>query len=245
MDRQIKYYYKIIKIAFILYKNLLRVSIIVILLFISFNIYSKNNPQDLFIIEQYQKNQKYSKSIDELQEQSVLLNNKLTVQDERIKQLNKLVIDSVKSNAIKKITNNTNNKITISNKEYRNARNLVLSEQYKKAILEFEKYIKKYPNADNIADALFWQASSYMANKEYAKASHKYLLFQINHKNHYKVPNALYKLAIAQYELGLADKSEIIFKSIIRRFPNHTITKFAKQSLKELTKNKKSIAKIP
>ncbi len=227
MDWQInKYYYQIIT---------------TILLFISFNVYPNDNKQDLFIIEQYQKNQHYSKSIDELKEQLLLLDKKLIEQDKKFQELNKFVADGIKNSTVKKTLNNKEDNITIGNKEYRNARNLVLSEQYEQAILEFEKYISKYPNADNIADALFWQASSHMANKEYAKASHKYLLFQINYKNHYKVPNALYKLAIAQYELGLADKSEIIFKSIIRRFPNHRIAKLAKQSLAELSKNKKSI----
>lgn len=200
------------------------------------NTYAQGNNGELSILKQYQKNKEYDEKINNLTEQLVLINNKLDTQKAQYSELKKIISNNTNTKNISK-NNDINNIVVVANKSYRNARNLLLAEQYDNAIAALKKYTEEYPQAANIADAKFWLASAYMANKNYAKASHQYLLFQIHYQSHYKVPRALYKLAIAQYELGLPDKAEILFKSIVRRFPNNKIASLAKQSLAELNKN--------
>ena len=233
----------------VLVKYLANLSIFITLSF-NVNICSyaqNNNPIDAFIIKQHEKNNEYSEKIIQLNIELEKLKIKLISQEKTYKELKKIIIND--KLAASKATTSKDEKdkyiVEISNKDYRNARDLVLSEQYNLAIKGLKAYITKYPKAENIADARFWLAGSYMANKNYLEAINGYLLFLAKHKKHYKTPDALYKLAIAQYELGFKKKSEIIFKSIVSRFPNNKVTKLAINSLYELFVRNKIIKTTP
>lgn len=204
-------------------------------LFLSFN--SSGDALDNFILSQQEKNEKYSEEIFELKEKISQLEQKLYNQDVAQKLFKKGVFEQFidkKAQKPKKTITKVN--YVASNRSYRNARDLVLDGQYEKATTAFITYINDYPDGGNIAEARFWLANSYAAQNNFNEASKGYMMFTIQHKTHYKVPNALYRLAVSQYELGYKDKANRLIKSIIRRFPNHRIIPEVKKSLIKFNK---------
>ena len=190
---------------------------------------------DKFIIKQYQFNKAYTEQINTLKESIAQLNYQLEQQE---KDYQALKNSTFRTQTVKK-DQPIKNSIVIGNRAYRHARNLMRSEQYEKAIKALTQYIKDYPDSENVSDAKFWLANSYAANSEFDHAARKYLLFTIQHPEHHKIPNALYRLAIAQHEIKQSDKAKIILKSIVRRFPQHKITASAKKSLELLEQSVK------
>lgn len=191
-----------------------------------------------FIIKQYQQNKLVNSHIEKLSESIAQLTYKLRQRqkDNQTQGQSELIIAAQKSaqkSAVKQAKT-----IAIGNKAYRDARNLLLSGQYKPAIKALSEYITLYPNSQKIADARFWLAKSYAATGQYDYAARKYLLFSVQHRSHYKIPNALYQLGISQYELGKKDKAILIFKSVLNRFPSHRIIALVKKSLSILEASK-------
>lgn len=195
---------------------------------------------DKFIIKQYQQNKLTNRQIEELKESIAQLTYKLRQRQKnnQIQSQNEIIIatqESAKKSNKAKVTKAKT--VVIANKAYRDARSLLLSGQYEQAIKAFSEYTALYPNSQKIADARFWLAKAYAATEQYDYAARKYLLFSIQHRTHYKIPNALYQLGITQNELGKKDKAILIFKSILSRFPNHQIIALVKKSLSHLEIN--------
>lgn len=196
-----------------------------------FSIANGNDALNRFKIEQGQLNQSYQQQINALKETVANLQHQLSQSHQNNEPFKNVVLSSAKVPIDKK----NQKKI---NQDYRDARSLILSGQYKLAIEALSNYIKLNPKADNTADSYFWLANSYIANNQFDDGSKKYLLFITKYPKHHKIPKALYHLGLAQFELGHPEKSILLFKSILRRFPQHRVISKVKESLRRLESSK-------
>lgn len=210
----------------------------------STGITNEDNAINNFITKQYQVNIEQIKEIESLKESITQLTYQLQQIKANYKSLSDGIAFNLKNNqAIVQKKLKSSQSVIISNKAYRQARNLMRSEQYDRAIKALSQYLKDYPKSENYAEAKFWLANSYAANGQFGHAARKYLLFSIQHKNHSKIPDALYRLAIAQNELGQADKAKLILDSVARRFPQHKIIELVNKSLAVLKRSQAITAK--
>lgn len=207
-----------------------------ILVVLATNLYANETAIERFIIKQYEKNKQYTQQIKALEESTVQLKRQLERQNRAYHQLQETLLSTHQATKTSKIT--PQKTVALNNTDYRHARNLAFSGEYKKAITALLAYIEKYPNAQNIADAKFWLASSYVADGHFSDGAEKYLRFVNEHPQHYKIPDALYRLGIVQHELGSTKEAVALFESIIRRFPQHSIIPQVKESLRRLEKAK-------
>ncbi len=186
-----------------------------------------------FITKQTLQNQQYKTKINQLAEQITQLKHKLDKQNKEIKSL-QILLNTNLAKATAATSSLDKSADIIINKQYRQARYLILSGQYQQAIKAFNDYLSNNTDASNIAEAQFWLASSYAANSQFDNSVRNYLKFIIDYPTHHKIPEALYNLSIAQNELGQPQKSVLLLKSVLRRFPQHKIIPQVKESLRRL-----------
>lgn len=121
---------------------------------------------------------------------------------------------------------------------YDNALALYNDGRYEESMDAFEKFIKIFPKSDRGDNAQFWIGESFYSLKQYEKAILAYEEVIKKYKKGNKVPNAMLRQAMAFLLLKKPDKAaaRIRLKEIVRKYPQSTEAKIAKQKLKTLKK---------
>jgi tol-pal system protein YbgF len=127
-------------------------------------------------------------------------------------------------------------------KIYKNARSLLITDQYSQAIDLFKQYLKTYPNNNYASDAHYWLAKTYLAKGDYHQARKTFVTFQQDSPLHHKYANSLFELARVYVELKHNQKAQKLLKKMINKYPSHSVINQAKQLLKKISP-KKSVNK--
>lgn len=119
---------------------------------------------------------------------------------------------------------------------YSNARNLLLTDQFKQAIIVFKQYLNDYPDNSNADDAHYWLARSYYSLQDYKNAKQTFIAFQQDNPKHHKFSNSLIELARVHIEMGENENAVELLNLMIRKTPNHSSINKAKRLLNNLLK---------
>ena len=103
------------------------------------------------------------------------------------------------------------------------------SGRYQSAILGFETFLQRFPNNSYASNAQFWLADCYFNQQQYLVAIREFERVLNEYSGAPKNPDALYKIAIAQLQLGASDEARQAIDTLNRRYPKSTATQKAQE----------------
>jgi tol-pal system protein YbgF len=170
-----------------------------------------------FFINQFKSKVEASQTKIEILENKITM---LTAQLEEIKEVGLLNPDQIK---------NLDEFKTIEN-----GLTLINTEEYSKAALIFEKFIKEKPKSKFIDTAIFWNAESYFLQADYAKAVGEYQKIIKKYPKSIKVSPSIYKQGLSFFKRQSFDEAKLFFKKVIKEFPQSREANLAKQKVEEI-----------
>lgn len=96
---------------------------------------------------------------------------------------------------------------------------------FSNAIKQFKAIIAAGADQQIVADASYYLAVSYVANKQYKSAMVVAKKFVAENSQHEKSPDALRIIYISQTQLGMANDAAITAKLLVKKYPNSTAAK--------------------
>lgn len=119
-------------------------------------------------------------------------------------------------------------------KEYDGAWKLLQGKDYRGAIAQFKRFLRKYPKSNFADNAQYWVGESYYALKEFDQAILEFDVVRRKYPNGDKVPAALLKQGYAFAELGDRVDARLILQELIDRYPKSTEAQKAKSKVDSL-----------
>jgi tol-pal system protein YbgF len=98
----------------------------------------------------------------------------------------------------------------------------------------FQSFLKEHPKSDNADNAQFWLGEIYYREKWYEKAILEYQKVLERYPKGNKVRGALLKQGFAFLSLGDKDNARLILKELVRKYPDSSEAKIAKDKLSTL-----------
>lgn len=120
------------------------------------------------------------------------------------------------------------------NKMFDNAFTDLKSGNYDLAILQFEEFIRQFPDTPRTDDAQYWLAECHYGKRDYARAIIEFEKVEKNYKQSDKLGPSLFKLARSFEETGNKVKACAAFKRITKDFADSFEARQAGDKLKEL-----------
>ncbi len=184
----------------------------------------------------------HNKKIKRLVKKNRALKGQIEKLEERQKQSSKKIAELFNLYEYKKsskVVEQTMLRVREHNKKarkiYTNARSLLVTDQYDKAIESFKKYLDIYPDNNHASDAKYWLAKSYFAKGDYQNARNTFIEFQQQSPLHHKYSNSLFELARVYVELNQSDKATKLLDIMLKKFPNHNSINRVNQLISEIT----------
>lgn len=124
---------------------------------------------------------------------------------------------------------------TLSPQEvYNMARSDYLKGNYQLAIEGFIIYRENFPESPLADNALYWVGECYFSQKKFEEAILQFNELILSYPRGDKIAAAYLKKGISLTEQGKKEKSLVVFKLLISKFPLEEETKIAQQKIKEL-----------
>lgn len=99
----------------------------------------------------------------------------------------------------------------------------------------FQAFLKDHPKSENADNAQFWVGEVYYREKWYEKAILEYQKVIEKYPKGNKVRSALLKQGFAFLNLGDKDNAKLILKELVRKYPDSSEAKIAKDKLDKLS----------
>jgi tol-pal system protein YbgF len=106
--------------------------------------------------------------------------------------------------------------------------------KYEKARVEFQNFVKQYPDTEYSDNAQFWIGECYYFENKYEKAISEYEKVVKNYPKGNKVPYALLKQGFSFLNLGDKSSARLILQQIIKNYPNTNQARIAREKLIEI-----------
>lgn len=119
-------------------------------------------------------------------------------------------------------------------KDYDEGWNLLKSKDYRGAIAQFKKFLRKHPTSSFADNAQYWVGESYYALREFDQAILEFDAVRRKYPNGDKVPAALLKQGYAFAELGDKVDARLILQEVIDRYPQSTEAAKAREKVRAL-----------
>ena len=103
-----------------------------------------------------------------------------------------------------------------------------------KARRKFEAFLKQYPNTELSNNAQFWIGETYYQKKDFEKAILEYEKVITQYPEGGKIPVALFKEALAFFELGDKENARRLLRGLIERYPYSYQAEIAKRKLETI-----------
>ncbi len=103
------------------------------------------------------------------------------------------------------------------------------SGRYQSAGHGFEAFLQRFPNNSYASNAQFWLADCYFNQQQYPVAIREFERVINEYSGAPKSPEALYKIAIAQLQLGATDEARQAIDTLNKRYPNSPATQKAQE----------------
>ncbi len=102
------------------------------------------------------------------------------------------------------------------------------------AILGFQNYLKEYPNATQVPQAIYWTGQAYYNKAAYADAVSFFEQIESRFPEHDIAPNAMFKKGLSYIKLSKQDLAKETLQKVIDRFPQSDEARLAKDKLESL-----------
>jgi tol-pal system protein YbgF len=112
---------------------------------------------------------------------------------------------------------------------YKVAFNLIRAKRYPEAINALEAFIARYPQADLAGNAHYWLGEVYVVKRQTETAIRQFERVMHDYPEHRKVPDALYKAALAWHKLGNTTKGDRLLDQVIRQYPDSSAARLARE----------------
>ena len=99
---------------------------------------------------------------------------------------------------------------------------------------KFEAFLKQYPNTELSDNAQFWIGETYYLKKDFERAILEYEKAIVKYPEGDKIPAALFKQALAFFELGDKTNARNLLKRVIEKYPNSDQAEMAKKKLETI-----------
>lgn len=106
--------------------------------------------------------------------------------------------------------------------------------KYNRARVEFQKFLKQFPDTEYSDNAQFWIGECYFFEKEYEKAILEYEKVIKNYSRGNKVSYALLKQGLSFSKLGDKSSAKLLLQQVIKDYPNTNQAKIARAELAEI-----------
>ncbi len=103
------------------------------------------------------------------------------------------------------------------------------SGRYQSALHGFEAFLRRFPNNSYASNAQFWLADCYFNQQQYPMAIREFERVINEYSGAPKSPEALYKIAIAQLQLGATDAARQAIDTLNQRYPKSPATQKAQE----------------
>jgi tol-pal system protein YbgF len=102
------------------------------------------------------------------------------------------------------------------------------------AIDGFKMYREQFPESPLVDNSLYWIGECYFSQEKYPEAIEQFNELLLNYPRGDRIPAAYLKKGISLMELSQKEKSLIVFKLLISKYPLEEETKIAQQKIREL-----------
>ena len=99
---------------------------------------------------------------------------------------------------------------------------------------KFEAFLKQYPNTELSDNAQFWIGETYYLKKDYERAILEYEKAIVKYPEGDKIPAALFKQALAFFELGDKANARNLLRRVIEKYPRSEQAEIAKKKLETI-----------
>lgn len=113
-------------------------------------------------------------------------------------------------------------------KRYAQAYALVKERKFEESVDALHTFIEDYPNGELTGNAYYWLGEVYLVLPQLEQAKQSFLILISTFPDHRKLPDAIFKLAVAYDRLLDPVNSEKYLKKVQGDFPNSTAAKLAK-----------------
>ena len=105
--------------------------------------------------------------------------------------------------------------------------------KYKEAAAAFAAFVQKYPSSELAANAQFWLANAWYAQRNCYKTIENHSIVVQKYPTSPKAPDALLTIATCQQELGNATGARRSLETLVSRYPGTPAADTAQQRLKK------------
>jgi len=119
-------------------------------------------------------------------------------------------------------------------KLYDDAYLLFKQKRFSRARADFAELLKRFPNSEFSADAVFWIAESYFLERKDEEAILEYEKVIKKYPNNKRIPEAMLKQGMAFARIGDVQSARIIFQRIIQMFPGSASARNAQKELEKV-----------
>lgn len=102
----------------------------------------------------------------------------------------------------------------------------------------FTTYLKSFPRSDAADDAQFYVGECQLSDNKFAAAMDSYSRVISNYPKGDKLPDAYYKLGVAFDWLGQPERAKESWETLMKNFPDSTLSRLAKQQLDRLSRGR-------
>lgn len=96
------------------------------------------------------------------------------------------------------------------------------SGHYQTAVHGFETFLQRFPNNSYASNAQFWLGDCYFNQQQYPLAIQEFERVLNEYQNAPKNPDALFKIAISQLQLGATDEARQAINTLSQLYPKST-----------------------
>lgn len=111
-------------------------------------------------------------------------------------------------------------KVIKSDEIFQFARQYLDQKEYQKAIIEFDRFIYFFPDADKVPEALYLKGLCYLESSQFEKSREILRKVYERYRDSPYAGEALFLTGESYYRQGLWDESELYFRTIIQQYPS-------------------------
>ena len=114
---------------------------------------------------------------------------------------------------------------------YRKAFNSYREGRFGPAILDFEEFLRGYPDHEYADNAQYWIGESYYSQGEYEQAVVEFNRVLDRYPHEAKAPDALLKIGLAYEQLGQPDRARVFWERLASQHPHSDASREAQRRL--------------
>jgi len=117
---------------------------------------------------------------------------------------------------------------------YQVAFELLKEERYDMAAASFQEFLTAFPDSELVDNAQYWLAESYYASNDFEQALRDFQVVIDDHPRSSKVPDALLKMGLCNYNLQRWDEARLTLTRVQQEYAETTAARLAGQYLNRM-----------